>query len=197
MAVDIGAIRGRTAPQPREEAAAPCRARVVEGWEPGLLRARRKERRRRSSKPRSASLGVVCIVTSQTGPGACLKRRWRICVRSSSIRSPSSIFQALAVGGPPQARRAPIVLTKTVLPCCYSCSLADSAPVCSSVPLRIAVLLPAGEGSPSFALMIGLIRNEKNPPHPSAFGAAKELSTSVLFLMTRMPPSALLVISPT
>src|SRR5258707_11136926 len=58
-----GAFGDKTAPQPRDEAAAPCRARL-EGVEPGLLRARRKERRRRSNKPRSGSVGVVCISSS-------------------------------------------------------------------------------------------------------------------------------------
>jgi hypothetical protein len=66
-----------------------------------------------ASKPRLASLGVVCIVTSQTGPGAFRERRWRICGRSSLIRSPVIKFRSPCRRGPPHARRAPIVLTRT------------------------------------------------------------------------------------
>ena len=40
------------------------------------------------------------------------------------------------------------------------------------------MLVPAGEGSPTSELTSGSMKNENNPPHPCAPGAAKELLTS-------------------
>ena len=65
---------------------------------------------------------------------------------------PALVQEARRCGGPPA-----YMVCCCWCVCCYSLSLAASDPVCSSVPLRIAVLLPAGEGKPSLALTIGSI----------------------------------------
>ena len=59
------------------------------------------------------------------------------------------------------------------------------------------MFLPAAAGRPEAALMIGLSSSStRKPPQPLAPGADQALSTSLLFLATRMRPSSRNSISP-